>query len=150
MKKNYVFVYGSLKHNHGNHCILENEPFVDFAISYKNTYIMRSNGGFPMVRDTGTINQHTYSLAGEIYELTQVSTVMDLDSLEGNGFLYRREEREFILWNTDEVVSAWVYLYMYSLDYRHGTNKRFREHNKDLTVYKDEGNTNYKLVAWEK
>lgn len=103
-KREFVFVYGSLKKGFGNHGFVEDQDYLGYAKSVKRDYVMVSLGAFPAVcrYPNGT------KVAGELYSV-DLPTMAALDRLEGNGNLYRRQQEDFVTSN-GEVIKAWIYL----------------------------------------
>ena len=109
-----VFVYGTLKKGYGNNLLLTrgDSTFIDDAQSVEHTYQMCSNGGFPMIKDRLEEAQELGAVMGELYQINDVQTFLALDTLESNGILYQREQRDFLCLEDNVIVSAWVYLYL--------------------------------------
>lgn len=93
-----VFVYGTLKQGHGNHCVMPKGS--SFVSRGKYNGKMVTLGGFP-----GVLKGTEGETKGELWD---VPTIHPLDSLEGNGSFYTREEKAI---STDEgEEQAWIYL----------------------------------------
>lgn len=103
-KPQNVFVYGSLKKGFGNHDFVADQNFLGSAKTSSSDYMMISLGAFPAVCPY----PGAYKVTGEVYEVDPY-TLHALDQLEGNGRLYNREQRDFIL-DSGRSVKAWVYL----------------------------------------
>jgi len=134
-KPEYFFVYGTLKSGYGNNRLLENSQFVDDAVSKNTDFVMQCNGAFPMVKKSNDLDQ-SYGIIGEIYKVNDFNTIMDLDRLESNGFMYNREEHDFVLINKVEVVKAWIYLYIsdfFSFSTMKYFAKEYSHSDKNLT-----------------
>lgn len=101
-----VFVYGSLKRGFGNHSYLDGQEFLGDAKSVDDNFVMVSLGAFPAVLKD--IPSDNLAISGEIYKVNE-ETLYYLDMLEGNGSLYKREKRQFILDNGKKM-EAWIYL----------------------------------------
>lgn len=83
-----VFVYGTLKHGHGNHRLLEKATFLGRCY-ITGTYRLLDLGWYPgLVLDQNTPKSNIF---GEVYRITQ-ETLDDLDILEGNGSYYTRTQ----------------------------------------------------------
>ncbi len=105
-RKNFVFVYGSLRKGLHNHGLLDTcgSEFVDQAKTIDSTFTMTAySSSFPAVYDGGTER-----IFGELYEVSD-ECVMHLDGLEGHPNWYKREERKF---DTKEngIMTAWIYV----------------------------------------
>ena len=79
-----IWVYGTLKRNHGNHQLLEASTFLGKATS-EPVFTMLHLGGFP-----GIIRGGETPISGELYEVDD-DTLKRLDRLEGHPNFYRRE-----------------------------------------------------------
>lgn len=82
-----VFVYGTLKKGFGNHAILRESKFVKEDMLPISAL---SGIGFPFA--TFTDDPTAPLLKGEIYEVTDESTLRRLDMLEGSPDWYVRTE----------------------------------------------------------
>lgn len=97
-----IFVYGTLKKNHGNHrYYLEDAKFLGHAITV-DKYTMYSRG-IPFVTKDPFVQIH-----GEVYEITE-DQLRPIDSLEGHPQWYKRELISVQL-ETGEIIEAWIYL----------------------------------------
>jgi gamma-glutamylaminecyclotransferase len=97
-----VFVYGSLKAGFHNHRVLKNSEFLG-NYRTQNKYEMVSFGSFPAVLKNSPkhyITGELYSVDGDVFD--------DLDTLEGEGYLYKRELIR-LKGSTDKV---WMYFYI--------------------------------------
>lgn len=114
---NFVFVYGTLKRNFGNHRRIalsdEDTPAQDIgdAVSVDTNYCM-SNHGFPVLWQA----EAGHAVRGEVYRLSD-KTLTACDHLEGHPHFYCREQRQFKLTRSQHpefddgmVITAWVYL----------------------------------------
>jgi gamma-glutamylcyclotransferase (GGCT)/AIG2-like uncharacterized protein YtfP len=101
-----VFVYGSLKRGYGNHYILDRSAkFVARTRTVGRSYYMVSFGPFPAVmKIPSSFKEEFYNIEGEVYEVDE-QTLMSLDALEGNGYLYTREKVGLASGHT-----AWMYI----------------------------------------
>ena len=92
-----VFVYGTLKKGYGNNGRLRNATFVEEAIIPGiKLYYSWDRGGFPVAQ-----KEETSRVKGEIWDISgkyQEETLRGLDALEGNGYMYNREEIQDGLW----------------------------------------------------
>lgn len=98
-----VFVYGSLKMDHGNHPLLargENTRFLG-RDSVTGPYGMINMGGFPgaYFNTEGTRN----TIYGELYSV-DAETFASLDMLEGHPRFYFRQKVR-----TENDINAWMY-----------------------------------------
>ena len=98
MKKENVFVYGSLKRGYWNHVLLEDSDFVRYAQT-EPKFQLYHNGHYPMMIE-GAL-----SVYGEVYKVTPDVLAL-LDRLEGVPHHYRREK---IL--LDDGSKVWAYIY---------------------------------------
>jgi gamma-glutamylcyclotransferase (GGCT)/AIG2-like uncharacterized protein YtfP len=94
-----VFVYGSLKRGFGNHDFMEGCKFVVATTTLGKCYRMISLGAFPAIIS----EKSGWDIAGELYRVDDL-TLDFLDTLEGNGMFYQREQAELASGHT-----AWVY-----------------------------------------
>lgn len=90
-----VFVYGSLKKGLSNHFILQGCPYLGEGETYSEHWMKEYPGGkFPMVfkgdYKNGEKKKWQAPIRGEIY-MVYPSVMLELDFLEGNGSLYKRE-----------------------------------------------------------
>src|SRR5690348_12202000 len=95
-----MFVYGTLKRGYGNNRFLRNCEFLGVAISTEASYHM-CGLGIPFLMEGGN-----KMVKGELWEVND-EALPAIDRLESG---YRRRERTFLNVDTEEVVSAWVYL----------------------------------------
>ena len=102
-KKNYVFVYGTLRKGYWNHHILENSRFIGLAIT-KDKYSLFADG-IPYV-----VKIPLTQIKGEVYEVDS-DTLERLDALEGHPNFYKRELIDVIL--DGKTIKAWIYFYPY-------------------------------------
>lgn len=100
---NPVFVYGTLKKNHGNHILLENEQFLGNAVTEENFLLLEA--GLPFVVDD-TNHECSVPIHGEVYNVID-DVLNDLDQLEGHPHFYKRE-LVYVRIN-EEQVAAWIY-----------------------------------------
>lgn len=88
-----IFVYGTLKRGYGNNRLLDAAEFLEAKVIHGlKIYYSWGNSGFPVAqRDLNS------STLGEVYNLPDEvadAIIRRLDGLEGNGFMYNREEIE--------------------------------------------------------
>ena len=91
----YVFVYGTLKLNHGNweHYLKDYSSFLG-SFPTKGEYFMHGQTSVPMVfrsSDWSVGEEFFHPVRGEVFELGDWITLLGLDSLEGEGSLYSRQ-----------------------------------------------------------
>lgn len=101
MENTVIFVYGTLKRDYWNNYYIEDSIFRGEAISV-GKYDMYGRT-IPEV----VINENGNVISGEIYEIDE-ETLRRVDRLENNGYMYTRQEEQFIL--NGETVTAWIYL----------------------------------------
>lgn len=83
---NLVFVYGTLKKNHGNHGLLADQEFVGRdTIDFNGDFVCL--GGFPACVDRPKGNPVV--VAGEVYKVDRPA-IASLDWLEGHPDFYKR------------------------------------------------------------
>lgn len=100
-----VFVYGTLMRDRSNHGLLRGRRFLGRAVAC-GVGLYAVTPRFPgAVREPGSI------VRGEVYAVDP-SILRDLDELEDNGRLYRRELLPVVLEETGETLTAWVYLWL--------------------------------------
>ena len=108
MKKELVFVYGTLKRHHGNNGLLPKNSFITSATTV-DKYIMYSLG-IPFVSKSNEMCK----IHGEVYEVDK-RTFNNLDMLEGHPNWYKREKiNVYLLPNKKNIkqikeVKAWLY-----------------------------------------
>lgn len=85
----FLFAYGTLKKDYGNHGILGNSIYIDEAVTNSREFTM-FDGGFPFVSDQ--FNDNTGSIVGELYETDDPQILANLDRLEGVPHLYVKKE----------------------------------------------------------
>lgn len=103
---NKVFVYGTLKSNHGNNGLLRRggaEP-LGKALTATDEYDMYRPTGFPYVLMEGT-----HTISGELYEVDD-QCMRSLDGLEGYPNHYDRKEVGVLYNNADSITKAWIYV----------------------------------------
>lgn len=102
-----VFVYGTLKHGHGNHRLLRkcNAKFLGYD-TITQRFKMADMVGFPGLFRPQPVSDkdEPQTFYGEVYAVNQEG-LDSLDLLEGHPDFYRREK----MW-TDGQRRAWVYL----------------------------------------
>ena len=92
-----VAVYGTLKHGHNNHYLLETAKLK--AVGKLKGWIMKDLHFYPaVIKDS----ENESEIHVEIYEINQ-ATLNDLDRLEGYPSMYQREQVE------TEVGPTWIY-----------------------------------------
>lgn len=99
-----IFVYGTLKSNHGANSILGSSPFVDDAITVNDGFNMH-DGGYPRVTIDGVSH-----IRGELYEVTSDRVLEHLDSYEGHPHLFHRHTVD-VKTDSGEVYEAQMYVY---------------------------------------
>jgi gamma-glutamylcyclotransferase (GGCT)/AIG2-like uncharacterized protein YtfP len=96
-----VFVYGTLKHGHGNHRLLQHKGalFSGPARTDEAAFDLCCNGSFPYALMAGK-----YHLGGEVYTVDE-DVFKSLDRLEGYPRFYNRAQIQ--VWGRP----AWMYFY---------------------------------------
>lgn len=98
----FVFVYGTLLKGERNHRLLSNSTFVGNG-SIKD-FDMCTLGTYPgVIRGKGIV-------VGEVYAVSE-ETLFELDYLEDEGLLYKKEYTEVLLSN-GTIVKSYVYLFV--------------------------------------
>lgn len=118
---NLVFVYGTLKKGFWNHTILEDSPFLGVAKSCEPSWditLSSPSGGFPIAWRK-PVSHLTSRLMGEVYGC-DARVMANLDRLEGEGHMYKREKHWFNLLDqkvqypdgkvAHPVVNCWIYV----------------------------------------
>jgi len=98
-----MFVYGTLKKGFGNHFFLENCKYVGEAKLHGHA--IYHLGHFPGVLPSFSDRD---AVIGEVYEVDPTSLV-NIDRLEGNGFLYIRKDVEVELADKKQIVQTYIY-----------------------------------------
>lgn len=109
-----VFTYGTLQQGYRNHYYLRRADFVGPAISVDNNYEMQDIG-FPILWQDDSYDPGN-QVVGEVY-LVNSEQLTGCDRLEGNGRMYTRQERQFKITSSGEIVTAWVYLWNLDCDH---------------------------------
>ena len=102
----YMFVYGTLQKGQSNHHFLKYSKYVDDAMI--NGYCKYDLGYYPGVKP-----KRAKSVNGELY-LVDNNTLRNVDSLEGEGYLYIRTKVKCI--TNDREYEAYTYVYNRELD----------------------------------
>lgn len=116
-----VFVYGTLKYGHHNHSVLGSAKYLGAATTSIDKFEVREpmHGYFPLVHEVGMkskTNTHAGKVRGECYVVDPL-TLLELDRLEDNGFMYTRSKQWVYL--SDQAVNgsafkpsvhAWMYI----------------------------------------
>mgnify|MGYP003645991375 FL=1 len=102
--KTKIFVYGTLKEGQANDHYMRNATLIGDGQTKKQWALVDVAGGaFPaMVQDE-------MSVKGEVYEASE-SLLHDLDILEGTPHLYMRYKIPITLIESNEVISAGLYM----------------------------------------
>ena len=100
-----VFVYGTLMRGGSNHYLLGNGQYLGEARA-DNYCLYDVTESFP-----GVLHHCGKSVLGEVYSVDQ-PTFEDLDELESNGYLYQREQIGVTLTESEEIVTAWIYVWL--------------------------------------
>jgi len=103
--KNLVFVYGSLLEGLHNHSVLGKHKKLVGTGNIKGFNMWSINDAFPAIMPV-----RKGIIVGEVYEVDD-ETMVDLDRLEGNGFMYQRE-LVFVRMKDSELIRAWIYVYI--------------------------------------
>lgn len=106
----YLFVYGTLKRGcSGSSIILSNRKnrFCGIGVTVDNSFdLLINNHALPVVIEN-TNKERLLKVKGELW-LIDVETLIKIDNMESNGFIYERELRQIIVGK--ESVLAWMYL----------------------------------------
>lgn len=97
-----VFVYGTLRHSHDNHQLLERAHYYGIGQTLKD-YSMYITGGYPYVVGT----EPRYPIVGELYGIDD-ETLEKLDKMEGHPHYYSRKEIPVIV--DGKEYTAWMYI----------------------------------------
>lgn len=106
----YLFVYGTLKKGYSNNMLLRDTEFIEKSVTIDNFNI--KSFGIPIViKPVNTeMKKEAKPIIGEVYNIPQ--EVLDIvDLLEGHPDLYRRELTKVKLFETQEIVDAYVYFF---------------------------------------
>lgn len=93
-----VFVYGTLRQGFSNHGLLKDLPYLGRGVSAIEKFEMREphHGGFPLLFENGqrtnSANVMSGKVHGEVYVVDPL-TLLELDRLEGNGYMYARSKQ---------------------------------------------------------
>lgn len=101
-----VFVYGTLKQGHWNHYLLEESDYLGEAESVVPNFditLSSPGGGFPIAWRFKEPNDFTGHIRGEVYAC-DARVMANLDSLEGNGYMYQRQQVHF--WLRDQTIEG--------------------------------------------
>jgi gamma-glutamylcyclotransferase (GGCT)/AIG2-like uncharacterized protein YtfP len=102
-KTPYLFVYGTLMRDFGNHVLLKSSRFVDRATTEDNLKLKANVIPYLLEEDGPTY------VVGELYEVSEATLKMT-DGLEGHPTFYERKIINVINEMGDRV-KAWVYFY---------------------------------------
>lgn len=103
-----VFVYGTLKRGFGNHKKYLGEcTYLGQAVTLD--YFDMIDVGFPVLLPQCT--ETGYRVLGEVYEAGPAQ-LLRLDQLEANGRMYLRQPRAIQFVETDEIITADIYVGM--------------------------------------
>lgn len=110
-----VFVYGTLRRGHCNHSYLRGDAatFIGDARTYDSNYrlFLHRELGFPFVLDDAPHGAATgVPILGELYAVSTATLHAKLDSLEGHPTYYRRRRVAVLLYGTNLVYLAWMYV----------------------------------------
>ena len=110
-ENHYVFVYGSLKRGHSRHSILtasQRTKFCGVGVSDDHTFdlVIADPGNIPVLLES-TAKERLLKIKGELW-LVDTETLIKLDHIESNGYLYERQSRRF--WVGKESIPAWIYI----------------------------------------
>lgn len=101
----FVFVYGTLKRTYNNNYLLHSSTFLQEDTT-KDLFVLGQVGiPFAVPKELCPPNLEFKSIKGELYEVNE-DTLVNLDILEQNDYLYKREPREM---RSGKV--AWVYIF---------------------------------------
>ena len=105
--KQRVFVYGSLMKGFGNHQMLKGAKPIA-KTKTKDDYTMVSLYAFPAaLKKPYKKYGITGKIVGEVYEVSE-TTLRDLDILESNGRMYKREKVQV----AGVITPVWMYFLM--------------------------------------
>ena len=93
----HIFVYGTLKQNHGNNRLLKNAKFIGKGRTVQDHFVML-DGGYPTV-----IPQGKFHVRGELFLVEDQTTLNNLDALEGVPYLFDHHEVTIKLDEGEEV-----------------------------------------------
>lgn len=100
-----IFVYGTLKKDKDSHFLLQEGYSKYIGEAILKGYKMYDLGEFPAIKKTINKNSKIY---GEVYDIDK-ETLLDLDALESEGYLYDRIEEEITI--NDKKDKAYVYTF---------------------------------------
>ena len=89
MPNQLVFIYGTLKRGHGNHCVISDGVFVGQAVTESRFGLYTS--GIPFMTDAGLCRygDEPTCIHGEVWQVGD-DVMATLDKLEGHPSAYRR------------------------------------------------------------
>ena len=99
---NLIFVYGTLQSGCGNNRLLHNCNLLGKAETDEE-YYMSISGSVPFVNK----NIHTTKIQGEVYEVADIDSFVQIDSLESHPEWYKREVINVNLGG--KLIKAWIY-----------------------------------------
>jgi gamma-glutamylcyclotransferase (GGCT)/AIG2-like uncharacterized protein YtfP len=103
----YLFVYGSLLSHNSHNYLLSGCKFIGNAIL--NGYALYKVSWYPAI-----VPKNGCKVAGEVYKVDE-NTIEKIDDFEDEGELYKRQEVNVIL-NNSEIIKAWTYVYLLEVD----------------------------------
>ena len=101
-KNKCIFVYGTLQKDEGNHHYILDSKFISKATT-KHKYLLTASG-IPFVDKREALT----TVKGEVYELSSVGELANVDRLESHPIWYKREIITVIDSNGNEL-EAWIY-----------------------------------------
>lgn len=104
--KSRVFVYGSLKKEHGLHKLISRSDHEDLGRNWiESNYMMADMGAFPALVADLYDPTNIYRVYGEVYAVDQ-ETLAALDFAEGHPHFYNRKKLEV----GPDKLKCWVYV----------------------------------------
>lgn len=105
---NKLFVYGTLMEGYLANMMLETSTFIASGIT-EQPFIMKTNGVFPMVTETGNDGRYAGNVMGEVYEVND-DVLKIIDEYENVPTLFTRKEVT-ISTCKNESITGWMYVH---------------------------------------
>lgn len=112
--QHYIFTYGSLKRNYVRHEILEHTKYIGLGQTEFDNYLLynykpNNTNGFPICIKDAT-DRFSGRIQGEVF-LVPTETIYELDQIESNGLMYKREYIPIIFIHKGKYYKRFMFTY---------------------------------------